>query len=314
MSVDARPIQVGTRGSVLALKQTDEVLELLRARHPGRQFEAHIHRVSTEGDRTQAANVPLATIAGRGIFVKDLETVLLSGEIDMAVHSLKDVPGEVEPGLAIVAVTEREDVRDVLVSRNGARFLDLPKGARIGTGSTRRAAQMLAARPDLQIVPIRGNVDTRIRKVQDGEVDAAVLAAAGILRLGRADVITEYLPVEISLPAVGQAAIGVEIRANDAAVAELVQAINHRATWEAVLAERAFLRALGGGCQAPIAALAQRDGELLTVDGMVAMPDGSRLVRAQVTGHADDPDSLGRSLAEHLLANGGAAIIAAVGG
>lgn len=314
MSGDARPIQVGTRGSVLALRQTDEVLDLLRERHPGRQFAAHVHRVVTEGDRTQAANVPLPTIAGQGIFVKELEVVLLTGEIDMAVHSLKDVPGELEPGLAIAAVTQREDVRDVLVSRSGRRFHELPRGARIGTGSTRRGAQMLAARPDLEIVPIRGNVDTRIRKVQEGEVDAAVLAAAGIVRLGRAEVITEYLPVEVSLPAVGQAAIAVEIRANDAAIAELVQAINHQETWEAVQAERAFLRALGGGCKAPIAALAQRDGGLLTVDGMVAMPDGSRIVRAQVTGRAEDFESLGRGLAEHILANGGAEIIALVGG
>lgn len=313
MTTDGRPIQVGTRGSSLALRQTDEVLDLLRSRHPGRQFEAHIHRVVTEGDRTQAANVPLANIAGRGIFVKDLETVLLTGEIDMAVHSLKDVPGELEPGLMLVAVAQREDARDVLVSRGGVRFHDLPKGARIGTGSTRRAALVLAARPDLVIVPIRGNVETRIRKVQDGEVDAAVLAAAGIARLGREGDITEYLPVEVSLPAVGQGAIAVEVRAGDSAIIELVQAINHQETWDAVLAERAFLRALGGGCQAPIAAFAQHDGGLLTVDGMIALPDGSRIVRAQVTGRATDPEGLGRGLAEHLLANGGAAIIAEVG-
>ncbi|MCX6020375.1 MAG: hydroxymethylbilane synthase, partial [Chloroflexi bacterium] len=201
----------------------------------------------TEGDRTQAANVPLPSIAGRGVFVKELELALLASEADMAVHSLKDVPTELEPGLILAAVTAREDVRDVLVSRDGRRLADLPPGARVGTGSTRRAAQVLAFRPDLTVVPIRGNVDTRLRKVQEGEVDAAVLAAAGIIRLNRQDAITEYLSEEISLPAVGQGAIAVEVRADDAESIALLGAINHAETWTAVMAERAFMRAIGGG-------------------------------------------------------------------
>lgn len=304
-----RPFITGTRGSALALVQTELILASLRLRHPGREFVAQVRKVVTEGDRSQAANVPLQQIAGQGIFVKELEDALLAGEIDLAVHSLKDMTTELPSGLIIGAVTAREDVRDVLVSRGGLGLAALPSGARVGTGSARRAVQVRAFRPDLEIVPIRGNVDTRIRKVETGEIDAAVLAAAGIIRLGAQARIAEYLSAELCIPAVGQGALAIEVRADDAEVLSLVGAINDEPTWAAVLAERAFLRALGGGCANPIGAYGRIEGGRLVLDGFVSSMDGQRFFRGRLEGNSADPEALGDALARQLLDQGAADVL-----
>lgn len=309
MTTSPRTLTVGTRGSALALAQTEQILARLRQRHPDRAFATQVRTVVTEGDRSQAANTPLQQIAGIGIFVKELEDALLAGDIDLAVHSLKDMTTELPPGLTIAAVGPREDVRDALVSRDGKGLLTLPPGARVGTGSPRRAVQIRALRSDLQVVGLRGNVDTRIRKVETGEVDAAVLAAAGIIRLKAQDKITEYLPPELCLPAVGQGALAVEVRAADAETLALVQAINHHPTWVAVMAERAFLRTLGGGCRNPIAALGVLESGLLTLHGMVASMDGDRIFQAELEGSPDDAEGLGVALAEYLLEEGAGTVL-----
>ena len=245
------PVRVGTRGSRLALAQTELVLSRLRAAHPGVAFELVI--VTTQGDANRAA--PLAGM-GLGVFVSEIERRLASGEIDLAVHSLKDMPTALPDGMAIGAVPERADPRDVLVCHLGHTLARLPAGARIGTSSPRRAAQIAEYRPDLTIVPIRGNVETRIRKAAGDECDGAILAAAGLHRLGLADAITEYLPPDRFVPPPGQGAMAVEIRADDARMAALVAAAHHPPTAAAVAAERAFLSILGGGCQVPVGAYA----------------------------------------------------------
>jgi hydroxymethylbilane synthase len=242
---------VGTRGSALALTQTGFVVEALRKAHPSARFETIT--IHTEGDRSTAA---LSELGGRGVFVIEIERALLAREIDIAVHSLKDLPADETPRLTIAAVYEREDPRDVLVSRAGVPLDRLPAGAVIGTGSPRRAAQVMAARPDLRIADIRGNVDTRLRKVEDGEYDATVLAAAGLSRLGWLDRATQIFETNQMLPAVGQGALAVQTRADDAAAVAAVGALDHAATRAAVTAERAFERRLGGGCHAAIAAYA----------------------------------------------------------
>ncbi|MBI2886312.1 MAG: hydroxymethylbilane synthase [Chloroflexi bacterium] len=304
MSTTTRPLVVGTRGSPLALVQTQLVLDQLRKLHPHQEFVVEVRSISTEGDRTQAQDVPLQQLAGRGVFVKDLEVALLEGAIDLAVHSLKDMTSELQAGLVIAAVPEREDPRDVLVSQTGGRLDSLPEGARVGSSSPRRAAQLRALRPDLRFEPIRGNVDTRVRKVERGEYDAAVLAAAGLVRLGLADRIAEYFPSEVCLPDPGQGALAVEVRADDARVLTLLAPLNHPETWAAVTAERALLKALGGGCQVPIAAFGEATDGRLTLHGLVASPEDGGLIRSVATGALDAPEALGQSLAESLLAKG----------
>ncbi len=302
-----RPFVVGSRGSRLSQRQTELALETLRRAHPGARFQ--VRPIRTAGDKTRAS---LSEIGGRGVFIVELERALLHGEIDIAVHSLKDMPSAVTEGLAVAAVAERADVRDVLVSRDGATLSALRKGAVVGTGSPRRAAQLLAARPDLRIADIRGNVDTRIRKVEDGEYDATVLAAAGLTRLGWLDRASEVLSVELMLPAVGQGALALQVRADDTEAIELVAAADHPATHRVTAAERAFEAHLDGGCHAAIAALAEVSETGLRLRGLVADPAGGRLLRGEVQGSVEDAEPLGVRLAEHLLSQGAGAILEVV--
>lgn len=290
-------IIVGSRGSKLALIQTEQVVAELRKANPGLEFS--ISRIVTGGDREQ--HKQFDDIEGSGVFVKELETALLDGRIDLAVHSLKDMPAEIPAGLCLAAVTKRVDPRDVLIS-NGARHLaDLPAGAGIGTGSPRRTIQLNAYRPDLQSCSIRGNVDSRLRRVTGGELAGVIIAAAGLIRLGWEDRISEYLPVEHFLPAVGQGALAIETRLGDEEIAALVRPFNHLPTEQSVTAERALLRALGGGCRAPIAALGTVTGETLQLRGMFAEPDGSQMRSAVEEGPAAGAEEIGIRLAKKLL-------------
>jgi hydroxymethylbilane synthase len=304
--VARREFAVGSRGSLLARRQTELTLDALRRAHPDARFQ--LHTVTTSGDRSQES---LAEIGGRGVFVVELERALLDGEIDIAVHSLKDMPSASTEGLAVAAVTERADVRDVLVSREGLTLGALPAGAVVGTGSPRRAAQLLVARPDLRVADIRGNVDTRIRKVEDGSYDATVLAAAGLARLGWLDRATEILPAEVMLPAVGQGALALQVRAADVEAAALVAAAGHGPTERATAAERAFEARLGGGCHSAIAALGEVSGSRLRLRGLVAGPAGGRLLRGELEGPVADAEALGLRLAEALIAQGASAILEA---
>jgi hydroxymethylbilane synthase len=296
-------IVVGTRGSPLALIQTELVAAEMKKANPG--LDIIVTKIVTEGDTNR--HIPLEKVAGAGIFVKELEQSLLDGRIDMAVHSLKDMPSELPPGLALLAVPKRADPRDVLVAR--AKMDELPPGARIGTGSLRRALEITTYRPDLTTGSIRGNVDTRIQKALSGEYDGVVLAAAGILRMDWKDKITQFLPTEHFLPAVGQGAMVVEARSDDKDAAEAVLPINDLPTWQETAAERAFLRALGGGCRAPIAALGIVTGNVLKLDGMVADVSNKRIFRGIETGAASAAEEIGKRLAEHLLARGAAKFI-----
>ena len=290
-------IRIGTRGSTLALRQTAWVQGRIADRHPNLQIE--IVRIKTSGD--MITDVPLAKVGGKGLFVKEIEEALLREEIDLAVHSMKDVPTELPVGLHLGAITEREDPRDVLVSRDGRRLVEFPPGTRMGTSSLRRGAQLLGINPQWKIIPLRGNLDTRIRKLQTEGLAAVILAAAGVRRMGLEDRVTEYLPPDLILPAVGQGALGIECR-QEGAVNELISFLNHPASAMAVEGERAFLRRLEGGCQVPIAAYGEiRGGELL-LKGMVASVDGSRFFRGEDQGN--DPKAIGRRLAEDLLSQG----------
>ncbi len=301
-----RTIIAGTRGSRLALTQAESVAAKIReAAH----LEVVISKVITRGDRSR--HVPLDRMAGAGVFVKELEEALLSEQIDLAVHSLKDMPTEIPDGLCLAAVTERLDPRDVLVSR-GLKLAELPPGSRIGTGSLRRAVQLGACCPELEICSIRGNVDTRLRKVTEGQYDGVVLAAAAMQRLGCEETISEYLPLEHFLPAVGQGALAVEIRTDDSKLAELLAPLNRVSEWQAVTAERAFLRALGGGCRAPIAALGTVEDGTLRLEGMVADVKTKRMFRASISDSTLTPEELGTRLAQRLLVSGADEVIAGV--
>lgn len=296
----SKPLRIATRKSLLALWQAEHVATLLRRAHPGLQVE--LVPVVTQGDRILDRS--LAAIGGKGLFIKELEVALQEQRADLAVHSMKDVPGDVPAELAIAAVLERADARDALITATATRLDDLPRGARVGTSSLRRQAQLLAARPDLTIAPLRGNVDTRLRRLDARELDAIVLACAGLTRLGWESRITARLDPKIFLPAVGQGVIGIECRGDDARVLEFVSALNHPATRIAMDAERAFAHTLGGSCQSPIAAHATLDGKTLGLEGLVAEPDGSRLLRDSASGSAVEPAALGRQLAERILAAG----------
>jgi hydroxymethylbilane synthase len=253
--------------------------------------------------------VPLAKVGGKGLFVKEIEEALLDGRVDIAVHSMKDMPAEIPAGLGIGAVPERETPMDVLIARAGLPLKKLGAAPRIGTSSLRRAAQLRHLRPDVAIAPLRGNLDTRLRKLAEESLDAIVLAAAGIKRLGLADRITEYLPPEVMLPAVGQGALCIETRTDDPVIAPLIAPLNHTDTRWAVLAERAFLTRLEGGCQVPIAGHAVLDGEYLRLTGLVADLDGNAMVRQTLTGPAENAETIGLTLAEQLLAQGAGAIL-----
>ena len=303
-------IRVGTRGSRLALIQTDLTLAVLRSAHPEVDFE--VITVTTQGDANQTA--PLAGM-GLGVFVKEIERRLETGEIDMAVHSLKDMPTVLPDGMTLGAILERADPRDALVSHRGATLDAIPAGTKIGTSSPRRQAQIAARRPDLEIVPIRGNVDTRLRKAAGEECDATVIAVAGLDRMGMSDVITEYLSPEEFVPPPGQGAMAVEIRADDARTAEVIALANHVPTTAAVTAERSFLEALGGGCQVPVGAYAEGSkGDLLHLTVFMASADGSAVYQAGVDGAASDPVALAGKAWEELRAQGASALLAALPG
>ncbi len=296
---------VGTRGSRLAHRQTEGVVAALQERCPDCRFELHVIR--TTGDRRR--DDPLAAIGGEGVFTKELESALLARRIDIAVHSLKDLPTTVSEGLAIAAVTRRDDSRDALVTRGKMRLAELPPGARVGTGSPRRSVQLRLLRPDLEVVAIRGNVDTRLAKVEAGEAEAVVVAAAALARLGWLERATEILPTDVMLPAPGQGALAVEMRSDDAGAREVALSIDDRDSRLATAAERAFLRGLGGGCRVPIAALAVVEGDELRLRGLVADAEGRRVLRAELTGSASDAEAMGIRLAEELLSQGAAALL-----
>lgn len=291
-----KKLTVGTRGSALALHQTNWVVGELRAHSPDLCVDVQV--IKTKGDKI--LDVPLAKIGDKGLFVKELEAALLSGEIDFAVHSAKDLPTEIPDGLCIAAIPERVDPSDVLIS-NGLGLQDLPCGAKIGSSSLRRRAQLHNFRADFEICDLRGNLDTRLRKLDSGEFDAVVLAYAGLHRMGWADRITEKIPTEICLPAVGQGALAIEARENDDVIG-ILQTLDHAESRAAVLAERSLMRALEGGCQVPIGALGTVDGDQITLQAVVASPDGRNLIMGDASG--DDPESVGRRLAEILLAGG----------
>jgi hydroxymethylbilane synthase len=303
-------VVLGTRGSKLAVHQSEWVQAQLHALAP--HVTVTLRRIQTSGDRI--LDVPLAQIGGKGLFVKEIEEALLSGEIDLAVHSMKDVPTELPDGLEILCVPPREDPRDALISRDGKLFLDLPLGAKIGTSSLRRQSQLLHARPDLTIAMLRGNLDTRLKKLREGQFDAIVLAAAGLRRLAWAHEITEYLAPQISLPAIGQGALGIEGRKDDAFIRSLLSGLDHAPSKIAVLAERALLHRLQGGCQVPIAAHATLAGTKVRLEGVVASVDGKELIRDSVEGTIEDPESIGVQLAERLLARGGERILQGIYG
>lgn len=300
----AKSIVVGSRGSKLAIIQSELVMSELAKSHPHVQFE--LLTITTTGDRRKHA--PLAQLGGEGVFVKELEDALSARKVDLAVHSLKDMPTETPGEFRLAAVTERGDPRDALVSSSG-KLADLPPGARVGTGSQRRAVQLLARRPDLDVRPLRGNVDTRLSKVSSGELDAIVLAAAGLIRLGLESMITEYLPPQAFVPAVGQGALGIEIRAGDDETAELVGHVNHEATWLGVTSERAFLESLGGGCRVPIGALATVEDARLHLMGMVASPTGGEILHAEVEGNPLAPQEAGTQLAQKMMGMGAASLL-----
>jgi hydroxymethylbilane synthase len=302
-------IVIGTRGSLLARWQAAFVARSLRMAHPDLVVEEKI--IVTEGDRLSTG--PLWNAGGKSLWVKEIEAALLACEIDLAVHSMKDVPGELSAGLALVAIPPRADVRDAVVSRLGQGLDGLPKSARIGTTSLRRACQLKAIRPDFEIEILRGNLDTRLRKVADGVVDAAILACAGLDRLEFAGRITERLPIERMLPAVGQGALAIEARSDDDRVRVLAQVLNDAGTALAVTAERAFLTRLGATCRTPVAGYARLVDGQVTMLGLVGRSDGSRLIADEISGKSSEAALLGVKLADALLARGAGAILAECG-
>jgi hydroxymethylbilane synthase len=307
MTSSPEKIVIATRGSKLARWQAEHVKARLGLAAPGVAVELLV--IKTSGDAI--LDVPLAEVGGKGLFVKEIEQALLDGAADLAVHSMKDVPPELAPGLSLAAISGREVPFDALCSRAGG-LADLPEGARVGTSSLRRQCQLLARRPDLTIAMLRGNVPTRLRKLDEGQYDAVVLAAAGLTRLGLADRITETLTADVCLPAVCQGVLGIEIRADDEVARGLARgAIHDPAEERRVIAERAFLAAMGGSCKTPLAALAVYAGGRLELDALCGTPDGRRLVRAHVSGSPDDAAALGREAAEALLAQGAGEIVAA---
>ncbi len=303
-------VRIGTRGSQLALWQANWVKAALERLDPSLSVELTVIR--TRGDKI--VDVPLAKVGGKGLFVKEIEDAILQRRVDLAVHSMKDMPAEIPEGLCIGAVPEREDPRDVLVSRKNLPLAQLPEGARIGTSSLRRAAQLRLARPGLDILPLRGNLDTRLKKLTSENLDAVVLAAAGIRRMGFQDRVTEYLNEEVMLPAVGQGALCIETRTEDPFIGPLVAALDDAATHTVVAGERAFLQRLEGGCQVPIAGHGSVDNSGFSLTGLVADVEGTRVVRHWLRGPAETPERIGRQLAETLLSRGADEILSAVYG
>jgi hydroxymethylbilane synthase len=300
-------VVIATRGSALALWQAEHLKARILAVAP--ELDVSFNVIKTSGDIIQ--DVPLAKVGGKGLFVKEIEQALLDRTADLAVHSMKDVPAELAPGLELVGVSSREVPWDALCARSAVTLDTLPQRARVGTSSMRRQCQLLARRPDLEIKMLRGNVPTRIRKLDAGEFDAVVLAAAGLTRLGLADRITQMLPLEASIPAVAQGVLGFEARAGDAFIIDLVRrAIHDAAEARRIAAERAFLLRMGGSCQTPLAAhCVSRTDKLLAIVGMCGMPDGTRILRAEHSGPTADAEQLGARLADDLLAQGAADIL-----
>ena len=301
-------IRIATRKSALALWQAEFVKAELLKHHP--ELTVELVPMSTQGDKI--LDTPLAKIGGKGLFVKELETAMLEDRADIAVHSMKDVPVEFPDGLMLSTICEREDPRDAFVSNQFRAIAELPPGAVVGTSSLRRQCQLKALRPDLQVRDLRGNVNTRLAKLDNGEFAAIILAAAGLLRLGFAQRIAGYLPVEQSLPANGQGAVGIECRSDDSVIQQLLAPLEHAPTRACVLAERAMNRKLQGGCQVPIGAFATQHGEQITLRGLVGSLDGSEIIRDQVQGPASSAEALGLQLAERLLAAGAGKILTAV--
>ncbi|MBP1695868.1 MAG: hemC [Deltaproteobacteria bacterium] len=298
-------LKIGTRGSQLALFQANWVKDQVGKAHP--DLNITLIKIKTTGDKIQ--DVPLAKIGGKGLFVKEIEESLLQKKIDLAVHSIKDVPTEFPQGLHLSAITKREDPRDVFISRDGRTLKTLPPGAKIGTSSLRRQAQLLHFRNDFELIPLRGNLDTRLKKLRTMNLDGIVLALAGVRRLGLEERVTEIIPADISLPAIGQGALGIETRMDDKEVEGQIRFLNDRDSSISVTAERAFLKKLEGGCQVPLAAYARTSGRTLHVDGLVGSIDGKRLIRHHVEGPVENAESLGIELAEVLLGKGAKEIL-----
>ncbi len=301
-------LKLGTRGSQLALWQANQVAMELKGHLP--EIEIEIVVIKTKGDKI--LDVALSKIGDKGVFTRELENALLAGEIDLAVHSMKDLPSLLAPGLAVGAVLQREDPRDVLISHQAYTLANLPQYGLVGTSSLRRIAQLKNLRPDLRITDLRGNVETRIRKMVEQDLDAIVLAYAGVRRLGLTDLITQIIDMDQVLPAVGQGAIAVEIRAEDEQTAAVLSNINHPPTYVATLAERAFLRELEGGCQVPIGCLGDITGEVLALDGLVAAIDGEVVLREKIFGRLEQAEEMGRNLAGTLLGRGGRDILQSI--
>lgn len=301
-------LRIATRASRLALWQAEWVQQQLESLHPG--LTVSLVPLTTRGD--QILDVPLAKVGGKGLFVKEIEEALYDGRADLAVHSMKDVPSELPPGLVLPCIPRREDPRDVLVTPDGRGFAQLPRGARLGTSALRRQAQLRHARPDLQLVSLRGNVETRLRKMQEEKLDGIVLAAAGLKRLELGDRISEYLEPSVSLPAIGQGALGLECRADDVRTLQLIAPLHHVDTAVAVTAERAFLRRLNGGCQVPLASHATLAGHRLTLTGLVAEVDGSLLLKESIEAPREQAEAVGVQLAEWLLKRGADRILEAL--
>ena len=300
-----KTLRIATRKSQLALWQAEYVKAELQKRTP--ELAVELVRVVTQGDKI--LDVPLAKVGGKGLFVKEIEDALLRDEADIAVHSMKDVPAELPEGLHLPVICEREDPRDAWIATNGISLADLAGGSRVGTSSLRRQVQLQAVRPDLEILMLRGNVDTRLRKLDEGAYEAIILAAAGIKRLGWGERATALLSAEQMLPAVGQGAVGIECRTADAATNALIAPLRHQQTYERVVAERAMLAALEGGCQVPIGGHALFEGETLWLRGLVGDPEDGTLIRGEVRGPAAEAAALGVALAEQLLRDGGREIL-----
>ena len=307
-----KPLRIATRGSALALWQANHIRERLAQLHG---IESELIRIRTSGDHFQSASVAQVSeqTGTKGIFIKELEEALLAGAADLAVHSMKDVPTENPAGLIFPAITQREDVRDCLISRDGAKLKDLQSGARMGTSSLRRQSQLRHYRPDLELLDLRGNVDTRLRKIAAGKFDAIVLATAGVNRLGSSDKITEILSTEIMLPAVGQGALGIETRADDRDTVRLIAALDDPESHAAVTAERALLRELEGGCQLPLGAWARHENGELRLEACVFSADGKEFVRNELRGDAEDAEKLGAHLGQILIEAGADRILRLAG-
>ena len=301
-------LKIGTRGSRLALAQSEWVKRKIELKHP--EIQVELVRIKTKGDKI--LDSPLSRIGGKGLFVKEIEDALLKKEVDVAVHSMKDVPADIPEGLRLSVFPEREDSHDAFISKEYKSLGQLPRGSSVGTSSLRRSAQLLHLRPDLQVVSLRGNVDSRLKRMESGEMQAIILATAGLKRLGLSDKISHILPSEQIMPAIGQGALGLELRMNDDRIFKCLHFLNHEPTEVTVSAERAFLKELEGGCQVPIAACGRLNGNNLILQGMVAELDGSKIIRDEIIGERERAEALGINLAQRLLATGADEILARI--